>query len=383
MLTGSDALAAGGAAAAVTAALTPLTARLARRVGAIDRPSPRGLSDRLTPRLGGVGICAGVVVAGLIWLPFEEPWHAVLIAAVVITLIGAIDDRFGLPAVVKLAGQALAAWIVTSEGVRVDNFTLPFIHRVDLSPTVAELATLVGLVLIMNAVNFSDGVDGLAAGVCAIAAASFAVIAFDIPARTAPLAPTAGVISAIVAGAAIGFLIWNFFPARVFMGDSGSNLLGLLLGSVAILGSVKTSAIVGLIAPLAILAVPFLDTTFVVLKRMKYRRPVYAADANHFHHRFSRIGFSQRRTVAYLYAWTLSLAGTAIALRFVPYTDRHGNFDTGWTILMGSILLVALAASVYLVYLLEILKLRRRFRRDTTDELERRLETGEFEQVEV
>ena len=381
MLTGLDALAAGGVAAAVTAALTPVSARVARRLGVVDQPRDRGLADRPTPRLGGLAICAGVLVAGLIWLPFKEPLKAVLFAAALITLIGALDDRFDLPPLVKLAGQALAAWIVAYEGARVDKFTLPFIHRVVLSTAVAEIATVIGLVLIMNAVNLSDGVDGLAAGVCAIAAASFAIIAFDIPVITAPLAPAAGVIAAIVAGAALGFLVWNFAPARVFMGDSGSNLLGLLLGCVAVIGTVKTNALIGLVAPLVILAVPFLDTTFVVLKRMKYRRPVMGADANHFHHRFSRIGFSPRRTVAYLYTWTLTLAGLAIALRFVPYTDRHGHFHTGWTILMAAILLLALAASVYLVYVLEILKLRRRFRRESEEQFEQRLETGEFEAV--
>ncbi|MDX6666267.1 MAG: UDP-GlcNAc:undecaprenyl-phosphate/decaprenyl-phosphate GlcNAc-phosphate transferase [Solirubrobacteraceae bacterium] len=380
MTTGLDALAAGGVAAAVTAALTPVTMRIARRVGAIDEPRDRGLADRPTPRLGGLAICAGTLIAALIFLPFAGEWKAVIFAALLITVVGAVDDVFDLPPVVKLAGQVAAAWIVANQAA-VDNFTLPFVHRVDLSHTVAVVATIVGLVLIMNAVNFTDGVDGLAAGVCAIAAASFAFIAFDIVGRNAGTAHLAGVLSAVVAGGALGFLVWNFYPARVFMGDSGSNLLGLLLGSVAILGSVKTSALVGLIAPLVILAVPFLDTTFVVLKRMKYRRPIHAADANHFHHRFSRIGFSQRRTVAYLYAWTGSLAGAAVALRFVPYTDRHGHFDTGWTIFMAAILLVALAASVYLVYLLEILKLRGRFRRETDEEVEQRLETGEFDAV--
>lgn len=378
MTTGFDALAAGGVAAAVTAALTPAAMRIARRVGAIDQPRDRGLADRPTPRLGGLAIWAGVLVAMLIWLPFRDEWKAVLYASILIVVVGALDDILDLPPVVKLAGQIAAAWIV-AEQAAVDNFTLPFIQRVDLSHPIAVAATIVGLVLIMNAVNFSDGVDGLAAGVCAIAALAFAFIAFDITGRNAGTAHLAGVLSAIVAGAALGFLVWNFFPARTFMGDSGSNLLGLLLGSVAILGSVKTSALVGLIAPLAILAVPFLDTTFVVLKRMKYRRPIHAADANHFHHRFSRIGFSQRRTVAYLYAWTIALAGAAVALRFVPYTDRHGTFDAGWTIFMAAILLVALAASVYLVYLLEILKLRRRFRRESEEQLERRIETGEFE----
>ena len=380
MTTGYDALAAGGAAAAVTAALIPVTMLLARRVGAIDRPRDRGLAEQPTPRLGGLAIWAGVLVAMLVWLPFRDEFKAVLIAASVIVVVGALDDILDLPPVVKFAGQIGAAWIV-AEQAAVDNFTLPFIQRVDLSHPIAVIATVIGLVLIMNAVNFSDGVDGLAGGVCAIAALAFAFIAFDISGRNAGTAHLAGVLSAIVAGSAIGFLVWNSFPARTFMGDSGSNLLGLLLGSAAILGSVKTSAIVGLIAPLAILAVPFLDTTFVVLKRMKYRRPIHAADANHFHHRFHRIGFSQRRTVAYLYAWTTALAGTAVALRFVPYTDGHGNFHTGWTVLMTAILGIALAASVYLVYLLEILKLRRRFRRETDEELEARLETGEFDAI--
>ena len=124
------------------------------------------------------------------------------------------------------------------------------------------------------------------------------------------------------------------------MGDCGSNLLGLLLGATIVEGTLKTNALIALIGPLVILAVPFLDTTFVVLKRMKYRRPVYRADANHFHHRFARIGYSQRRTVAYLYAWTATMAGLAVALRFLPYSDGHGNFRLGWSLLMGALLLL-------------------------------------------
>jgi UDP-GlcNAc:undecaprenyl-phosphate GlcNAc-1-phosphate transferase len=191
------------------------------------------------------------------------------------------------------------------------------------------------------------------------------------------------VLAAIVAGAAFGFLVHNFHPASVFMGDAGSNLLGLLIGCVAVEGTLKTQAVVALLLPLLLLAVPFLDTTFVVLKRLKYRKPVYVGDAEHFHHRFSRIGFSQRRTVIYLYGWALALAGLALALRFVPYSDDHGNFRLGWSIVMAAILLAVAAASLYLVYVLEIFKfkrLARRSRPDLTDEeLEERLETGEFE----
>ena len=168
----------------------------------------------------------------------------------------------------------------------------------------------------------------------------------------------AGILAALTAGAALGFLFHNFHPASVFMGDSGANLLGYLLGVVAVIGSLKTNAVVALVVPLVILAVPFLDTGFVVAKRLKYRRRPWSADANHFHHRMARIGFSQRKTVAYLYGWTLLLAGVALALRFVPYSDHHGHYRAGLVLLMGAIVLLALAASVYLVYVLEILKFK-------------------------
>ena len=122
------------------------------------------------------------------------------------------------------------------------------------------------------------------------------------------------------------------------MGDCGSNLLGLLLGAVIIEGTLKTNALIALVGPLVVLAVPFLDTGFVVAKRIKYRRPIYRGDSNHFHHRFHRIGFSQRRSVLYLYAWTLIMAGDAVALRFIPYSERSGQLNPGWAALMGALL---------------------------------------------
>jgi UDP-GlcNAc:undecaprenyl-phosphate GlcNAc-1-phosphate transferase len=209
------------------------------------------------------------------------------------------------------------------------------------------------MVLIINVVNFSDGVDGLAAGVCAIAASSFAFIAFDLDKADA------AILAAIIAGAALGVLVHNFHPASVFMGDCGSNLLGYLLGAVIVEGSLKTNALIALIGPLVILAVPFLDTGFVVAKRVKYRRPVYRADRWHFHHRMANIGFSQRRTIGYLYGWTLVLALLALALRFVPYSDDHGQFNAAWTAVVILCGVFAIAASVYVIDVLEILKLRR------------------------
>ena len=183
----------------------------------------------------------------------------------------------------------------------------------------------------MNVVNFSDGVDGLAAGVCAISAAAFAIIAFDLDRSHA------AILAACTAGAAAGFLVHNFPPASIYMGDCGANLLGFLLGCIAVEGAVKTQAVLALVIPLVVLAVPFLDTTFVVLKRMKYKRKVYIADANHFHHRFNRIGFSERKTLIYLYAWTLLLGAFAVSLRFIPYSDNHGHLNTGWSLVVARV----------------------------------------------
>jgi UDP-GlcNAc:undecaprenyl-phosphate/decaprenyl-phosphate GlcNAc-1-phosphate transferase len=381
-----DALYAFLAAAVVTALLTPLTMRLARAVGAIDLPRERGLSERATPLLGGLAIFAGALVAGLIWLPDERLWHGVLLAAAFITAVGALDDRFELRPAAKLAGQVAAALIVVHFGVEVREIALPFVGLLHF-PNAGAAITVVGLVALMNVVNFSDGVDGLAAGVCAIVAAALAVIAFDLQRWPS------GVLAAIIAGASLGFLLYNFPPASSFMGDCGANLLGLLMGCLTVEGAVKTQVVLSFVLPLILLAVPFLDTTFVVLKRLKYRRPIYASDAEHFHHRMARIGFSRRRTIAYLYAWTLLLAGFALALRFVPYSNHKGHLYLGWTLVMGVIALLVAAASVYLVYVLEILKFRRldaiRLRRlrpeASSSEIEhdvaQDLETGEFQTV--
>ncbi len=396
---------------AVAVTLTPLAAALARRIGAVSKPRERGLSERETPQLGGLAILAGVLVAAAIWMPETiklarslgappgsggtvHTW-TVIVGACVITLVGAIDDARDLRPQWKLLGQIMAAVIVVEGGVVVTDVTLPFFGALQF-PNEGGVLTVLWLVGLMNVVNFSDGVDGLAAGLCTIDGVAFSIIAFDLHVGGA------AVLAALTAGAALGFLFHNFHPARVFMGDSGANLLGYLLGVAAVVGSLKTGVVVALAVPLVILAVPFLDTSFVIAKRLKYRRKPWSADANHFHHRMARIGFSQRRTVAYLYAWTLMLAGVALALRFVPYHDRNGphrQYHLGWSLVMTAIILIALAASVYLVYVLEILKFKKRRARELEqtdpaaladpatreheiDERVRRdLETGEFKRV--
>jgi UDP-GlcNAc:undecaprenyl-phosphate GlcNAc-1-phosphate transferase len=358
-----DALYAFAVATMVAALLTPLTMALARRIGAVDEPSERGLSASATPLLGGLAIFAAVLVGAFLWLPGGGPhhhglvrWHGVLLAAALITIVGAIDDRFDLHPATKLVGQIAAAVVAEQYGIVVRHITVPIFGALDF-PHTGPTITVIGLVAMMNVVNFSDGIDGLAAGVCAIIAAAFAVIAFDLGRNSA------GVLAALTAGASLGFLIHNFHPASSFMGDAGANLLGLLMGCIAVEGDLKTTSAIAFALPLILLAVPFLDTTFVVLKRLKYGRPVYVADAEHFHHRMARIGFSVRRSVIYLYGWTLMLAGLALALRFIPYSTYVGHdrrLHLGWSLVLLALGLLVAVASVYLVYVLEIVKFRGR-----------------------
>ncbi|MEO7197319.1 MAG: MraY family glycosyltransferase [Solirubrobacterales bacterium] len=391
-----DALFAFAAAAAIAWLLVPVAEALAWRIGAIDLPRERSLHVAPTPKLSGIAILIAVCAAGAIFLPWDNETRAILIGAVAIACVGIVDDLIELPPLVKLVGQIASAIIPVSAGVTVDVFTLPFLGGVDPAaqqlfdlPLVGnvdlgELGTVVGIVAMANVINLIDGVDGLAAGVCLISAATLALVALSLQRNSA------GVLAAITAGAALGFLRHGLPPASSFMGDTGSNLLGYLLGVAAVQGALKTNAVVALAFPMLVLAVPILDTGFVIAKRLKYRRPIYKADAWHFHHRMANIGFSQGRTLAYLYAWTLVMAGVALALRFVPYSDDRGNFDSTWTAVMIAILVLGVAASFYVIYVLEILKLRRfRFRQvaakveapdseDVDREVEHELETGSF-----
>jgi UDP-GlcNAc:undecaprenyl-phosphate GlcNAc-1-phosphate transferase len=365
--TTADAVYAFLVAAAIAWLLVPYAERLAFRIGAIDPPKERGLHDRPMPRLSGLAIFAGVEIAGWIWLPSGGETRSILLGAAAIAAVGVLDDVFELPALPKLLGQIAAATIPVLGGVRVDSLTLPFVGGFELG-WLAYPLTVIGIVAVINVINFLDGVDGLAAGVCTIAAIALAIIALSLERNAA------GVLAALTAGGALGFLRHGFPPATSFMGDTGSNLLGFLLATASVQGALKTNAVVALVFPLVVLAVPILDTGFVVAKRLKYRQPIYQADDWHFHHRMANIGFSQRRTLAYLYGWTLALAGLALALRFVPYSDNHGHFNALWTAVIVAFGVLALATSIYLIFVLEILKLRRG-----------RLnpETGEFEAIEI
>ncbi len=352
---------------AIVVLLTPAVGGMARLLGVVDRPAERRLNKRPIPRLGGLAIFLGILVPSLAFLALDGEMRGIVLGAAVACVVGAVDDFRGLDPLPKLAGQVAAASIPLAFGVWIDHFTFPFIGVVDLSPWVGMPLTVVWIVAVMNMVNFLDGMDGLAAGVCAISGLTFAILALSLG------KVDAAILSAVVAGACIGFLRHNFFPARIFMGDSGALVLGFTLATVSISGLLKTASTVVLFLPLLVLAVPIIDTSFVVAKRVKYGRPISSPDRSHLHHRFMNIGFSQRRAAVTMWAWTACLGAAALATRFIPFREG-GEWHTGETIAVIAIALGALAFSVYIVYLLEIVKLanpRVRRRRAESEDTER------------
>ena len=260
-----------------------------------------------------------------------------LAGACLIAIVGGIDDASTCDRSGSCSARSRPAIVAVEAGVVVTDVTVPFVGALQF-PNAGGVLTVIWLVGLMNVVNFSDGVDGLAAGLCAIDGIAFAVIAFDLD-----VAP-AGVLAALTAGAALGFLFHNFHPASVFMGDSGANLLGYLLGVAAVIGSLKTNAVVALVVPLFILAVPFLDTGFVVAKRLKYRRKPWRPTPTTSTTGWRGSASASARPSLYLYAWSLMLAGAAVSLRFVPYHHDHpDHFSLGWSLVMVVITLIAVA----------------------------------------
>jgi UDP-GlcNAc:undecaprenyl-phosphate GlcNAc-1-phosphate transferase len=334
----------------VVVLLTPAVGGMARLLGVVDKPDGRRLNVRPIPRLGGLALFLGIIVPALAFLDFSRETRGILLGAAVATTVGAVDDFRGLRWWEKLGGQVIAGSIPPIFGVWIDRFTFPVLGIHSLPQAAGIPLTILWIVAIMNMVNFLDGLDGLAAGVCGIAGATFSVIALSLG------KPNPAILSAIVFGAALGFLRHNFYPARIFMGDSGALLLGFVLAAVSVQGLLKTAAVAALFFPLLVLAVPILDTSFVVARRLKHGLPVYAADRQHLHHRFVNIGFSQRRAAAYIYVWVATLAAAALATRFLHFRE-HGRWHAGPTAAAAAVGLAALAASVYMVYLLEIVKL--------------------------
>lgn len=364
----------------VTILMTPLVARFARRIGAVDDPGEerrQRVHARITPRLGGIAVLAGVLIATLLLLDWSvapgvrqiylEQFVVSLACAAAITLVGAIDDVFTLGWRPKLGGQVLVSGaavlgpLLGSHTTGVTQLTLivrrldpPLLPAVVLPPWLGVVLGILVIVAMMNMVNFIDGVDGLAAGTCAISLATFAIVAASYG------RVNVAVLAAAAAGASTGFLRDNFFRrggARIFLGDSGSLLLGFLLAVIAVQGVLKTAAAVSLVIPLALVAVPLLDTIFVVAKRAKYGVSFASPDLWHLHHRLLNVGFSPRRVTVSLWTWTASMSLVALALRFAPY-GKAGHWNRRGLAMLLVVGLLAIAVSLYLAVSLEIIKLR-------------------------
>jgi UDP-GlcNAc:undecaprenyl-phosphate/decaprenyl-phosphate GlcNAc-1-phosphate transferase len=332
--------------------LTPLVSAVAPRIGGIDDKRDRPRVHKMpVPRIGGLGIVVGILVPMAIFIDVDGGYLGILIGTICAAALGLVDDIRGLRPITKLLGMVLIALIpVAGYNVVFHHLTLPLIGNHDIG-WAAYPITVVWIAALANLVNLIDGMDALAAGIVSIAAFAFAVLAISFGRKDA------AVLAAIVCGATLAFLRSNYHPAKIFMGDSGALALGFVLATVAVQGVLKTAATIAVVAPLLVMAIPILDTSFVVLKRLKYRRPPWGADHNHFYHRFLRIGFSQRRTAAYLHVWAALVASYAILLRFVPPRPL-GKWDLENTLIDAACGLVVLAASAWMIYTLEILKAR-------------------------
>lgn len=318
-------------AALVTFLVTPLYRRVALRIGAVDIPDSedRKIHRDPTPTSGGVGILAGVaggfIVARFLGV-FREMFTTsteplgVIAAAFFVVMIGVIDDIRGMRAATKLAAQIIAAGTLVLAGVQFFYFWLPNVGLVSLSPDLAAALTVIWTVAVINGVNLIDGLDGLAAGVTAIAAGALFVYSFQAQHGQATVAT---LFPALVFGSCIGFLPHNFNPARIFMGDSGSMLLGLLLASSTVSGVGRTiepkfSDVAGLVIPvllpLFVLAVPLADVGFAILRRAKAGKPVFHADKSHIHHWLLDMAQSHRRAVLVMWSWSAMLASAAMVL---------------------------------------------------------------------
>jgi UDP-GlcNAc:undecaprenyl-phosphate GlcNAc-1-phosphate transferase len=387
-LAGDGAILLGLAGACVLVLLvTPLVGRLARVIGGLDDPGDRPrVHTTPIPRIGGLAIAVGILVPTLLLVELDGARTGIVIGIPLMAAVGLVDDVRGLRPSVKLAAVVAVALIpIAGYGLTWERVTLPLLGDGDLG-VLAYPLTLLWVALVANLVNLIDGMDALAAGIVAIASAALALLAVSFGRLEI------AAFAAIACGATLGFLWHNYHPAKIFMGDTGALTLGYVVACLSVEGVLKTPATIALLAPLLVIAVPILDTSFVVLKRLKYRRPPFGADHNHFYHRFLRIGFSQRRTAAYLHLWALSLAAWAILVRFVPPRPL-GDWDLGNSLIVAGSGLAVVGASIWMVYTLEILKFRhldalrlRRIRPAATDaeidrDVEEKLHTGEFEAV--
>ena len=293
--------------------LTPGVKKLAIKVGAVDKPNARKVHTHAIPRLGGLAIYIGFMAAVLFCVPVRHELLGLLLGCTAIVALGIWDDICNIPAKVKLVGQIVAACIPIAFGIQIEWLTNPFGTLIVLPELVAVPVTIFWIIGFTNTVNLIDGLDGLAAGVSFIASVSMFLLAYTMNQYLPAM------IIVAMAGAALGFLQYNFNPAKIFMGDTGSMLLGYTMAVAAVLGLVKTAATIALVVPLIALGLPILDTLFAIIRRKMSGVPIFQPDKGHLHHRLLALGMSQKQAVLIMYFVSIVLGIVALFVANVSY----------------------------------------------------------------
>lgn len=292
----------------VVLCLTPLVRRFAIHANIIDKPNKRKIHHTPIPRLGGLGIYLAFAAAVCCFVPLTHEVQGMMLGGTLIMILGIIDDWRELPAKVKLCGQILCASVLLFYGIDINFVTNPFGDGMIHLGQWGKLLTIFWVVGVTNTLNLIDGLDGLAAGVSAIASITLLVVALSHGQLVIVL------LTAALAGSTLGFLKYNFNPARIFMGDTGSMFLGYMLAVIAVDGTLKSATTIALLVPLLALGLPIMDTTFAILRRLVHGNSIFQADKGHLHHRLLAAGLSQKQAVLILYLISAGLGISAIAL---------------------------------------------------------------------
>lgn len=278
----------------VSLLLIPFVKKFAIKIGAVDKPNKRKVHQKIMPRLGGFAIFISFMIGYFIFIPGQFKLWPILFGASIMVFVGIMDDWKGLSAPVKFFGQLIAATVTVIGGIQIDFITIPNGDIIHFGWTAIPI-TILWIVAITNAINFIDGLDGLAAGISSIATITISVLALSLG------HPIIALLGLILLGSTLGFLVFNFYPAKIFMGDTGSMFLGYMISVLSVIGLTKSAAIFSLLIPIIILAVPIIDTTFAIIRRLVQKKPISAPDKFHLHHCILRLGFSHRQAVVLIY----------------------------------------------------------------------------------
>ena len=301
-------------AAIISCLATPLVKVLSVKYGAVDVPKDgRRMHDHPIPRMGGLAIFFGFMASMLLFVPLDTAKKGMLAGAVIIVILGVLDDKYALPAKPKFLVQIIAALIAVLAGNRIEVLSNPNIFSKNLYWELGWLSfpvTVVWIVAITNAVNLIDGLDGLACGVSTISSATMLIIAMMRSVNEVDVA----VMMAALAGACVGFLPYNLNPAKIFMGDTGATFLGFIMATVSVNGMFKQYTIISFVVPFLMLGLPIFDVCFAVIRRLSHGQSPMQPDRGHVHHRLIDMGFSQKQAVGVLYVIAAILGLSAVVL---------------------------------------------------------------------